>query len=81
MLLADLGQHQLIIGRRWLAEHKIWLDVENRRLVWPDKRTPVEEVSEPLQTVVPRRILPRPKPDATHQADMERRDRLLEQQD
>ena len=38
MLIANLGQHDLIIGRKWLEENDIWLDVRNRRMIWPDER-------------------------------------------
>lgn len=35
MLIANLGQHDMILGRKWCEQHDIWLDVRNRRLVWP----------------------------------------------
>lgn len=38
-LILDLGQHDIIVGRRWLAEKDVWMDVRNRRLVWPNERT------------------------------------------
>ena len=36
-LIADLGQHDLIIGRKWFDRHDVWLDVRNWRLVWPEQ--------------------------------------------
>jgi hypothetical protein len=38
MLIADLGQHDLILGRKWFAENKIWLNPGERELVWPEDR-------------------------------------------
>lgn len=37
-MLVQLGQYDMIIGRKWLAKHDVWLDVRNRRLVWPNER-------------------------------------------
>ena len=78
MLIADLGQHNMIIGRIWLADQDIWLDPKNRRLIWPEDRTQVEEIQEKLNVVVPREILKRPTPDPDVQKDADRRDRLLD---
>ncbi|MGH7240354.1 MAG: retropepsin-like aspartic protease [Candidatus Saccharimonadales bacterium] len=77
-LLADLGQHDIIIGRKWMADQDVWLDVKNRQLFWPDDRTPEDILSEPANTVVPKEILQRPAINPIHQADMERRDKLFE---
>ena len=32
-LIVNLGQHDAIIGEKWLAEKDVWLDVRHRRLV------------------------------------------------
>jgi hypothetical protein len=37
LLIADLGNHEIILGRKWLAEQDIWLDVKNRRMIWPNE--------------------------------------------
>jgi hypothetical protein len=82
MLIAPLGQHDLIIGRNWLADKDIWLDVRNQRLIWPEDRavpTQEEVVQRRQMPVVPTRILKRSeKIDPSHQADADRRDRKLE---
>lgn len=46
MPIANLGQHDLILGKSWLAEEDIWLDVRNRRLLWPEDRSPIEDIQE-----------------------------------
>lgn len=81
MLVANLGQHSMIIGRNWFAEKSIWLDPGNRRLIWPEDRTQAEEIQEKLNVVVPREILKRPFPDSIAQRDADRRDKLMDAED
>ena len=81
MFIADLGQHNMIIGRKWFADKDIWLDPRNRRLIWPEDRTKAEEIQEKLNLVVPREILRRPNPDSDIQRDADRRDKLMEEED
>jgi len=33
MLIANLGQHDMILGQKWCEKHNIWLNVHNRCLV------------------------------------------------
>ena len=80
MLLADLGGYEMILGRVWLAENEIWLDVKNRRLIWPKERSQMEEIAVKSQIMIPRSILKRPVGKPEHQEDADRRDRLLEQE-
>ncbi|OJD21031.1 hypothetical protein ACJ73_07629 [Blastomyces percursus] len=79
MLLADLGGYEMILGRVWLAENEIWLDVKNRRLVWPKERSQMEEIAVKSQIMIPRSILKKSASKPEHQEDADRRDRLLEQ--
>jgi hypothetical protein len=48
-LVIDLGHHDVILGRKWLAYLDLWLDVRNRQLIWPTNLPPtpsfVKEVS------------------------------------
>lgn len=37
MVLAPLGRYDIILGRNWLTEQVIWLDVKHRSLVWPQQ--------------------------------------------
>ena len=48
-LLVDLGQHDMIIGRRWLAEQDVWMDVRNRRLIWPNECVPTDDRRKQLE--------------------------------
>ncbi|OJD09852.1 hypothetical protein ACJ73_10055 [Blastomyces percursus] len=80
MLLADLGSYEMILGRVWLAEKEVWLDVKNRRLVWPEERSPAEEIANKSQVMIPRNILKRPASNSEHQKDADRWDRSFEQE-
>lgn len=46
LLVTPLGQHDLIIGRRWFAKHDVWLDVCNQKLVWPEQQCPMDVITE-----------------------------------
>ncbi|OJD25418.1 hypothetical protein ACJ73_03208 [Blastomyces percursus] len=37
-LILDTGKQDLIVGRKFLEQHDIWLDVWNHRMIWPDDR-------------------------------------------
>jgi Reverse transcriptase (RNA-dependent DNA polymerase)/RNase H-like domain found in reverse transcriptase len=78
MLITDLGQHDLILGQKWLAEKDIWLDSRNRKLLWPEERTYPEKMQSQMTIKIPTEILKRPTSNSEHQKDMERRDHLFE---
>lgn len=80
-LIADLGQHDLIIGRKWFDSHDVWLNVKHRKLVWPEQRSYLDEIQSNQYLGAPKQILQRPEPDPIHQADMERRDRRIEKEE
>ena len=81
LLIADLGNHEMILGRKWLAEQDIWLDVRNRRMIWPNGRSPEERMRLRNELVAPKGALDRPAPNPVHQKEMERRDRAIEAHD
>ena len=74
-LVTDLGDHNIILGRKWLAYLGLWLDVQNRRLGWPKNlpRMPLlmKETNTNIKTLIRKGINP------THQADAARRDQAL----
>ncbi|OJD23554.1 hypothetical protein ACJ73_05087, partial [Blastomyces percursus] len=37
-LVLDTGKQDLIVGRKFLEQHDIWLDVRNHQMIWPDDR-------------------------------------------
>ena len=78
MLVANLGRHDLIIGRMWFAENDVLLDCRRHRMIWPDENTLFDEVASQLAAPVPMTILKRTAQiEPEHQKDMERRDRLM----
>ncbi len=79
MLILDLGSHNLIIGRKWLEYYDVWLDVRNRRLLWPNQPRENRPVTQEILTT---REQLRPQPvNAQHQADVARRDRAFQQEE
>jgi hypothetical protein len=83
LLITDIGHYDLILGRKWLSEQDIWLDIRNRRLVWPEDRVyqaPEEEMQQKALSFVPTQILKRSPATEAQQADAERRDRQLDRQ-
>jgi predicted aspartyl protease len=78
MLVADLGQHDMIIGRMWFEKYSVLLDCKGRRMIWPDKPTLFESVAYRIPTPLPISILKRKMLiDPAHQSDANRRDQLL----
>jgi hypothetical protein len=78
IIITDLGQHDMIIGKNWLAEHDVWLNMKDQRLVWPDQRSLLDEIQSQQTMSLPKAILKRPKVNPDHQRNMERRNRLIE---
>jgi hypothetical protein len=39
-LVIDLGHHNMILGCKWLSYLDLWLNVQNRQLVWPATMPP-----------------------------------------
>ncbi|KAJ5145637.1 Retrovirus polyprotein [Penicillium bovifimosum] len=78
MLVADLGKHDMIIGRLWFSEHDVLLDCRRRRMIWPHEVSLFEEVASKIALPTPLTILKNPR-NLTHQKDADRRDKFLEQ--
>ena len=59
LLILDLGAHDMIIGRKWLAFFDTLVDCRRRCLVWPEKLPPSLSVA---QEIIVRRQDLRPGP-------------------
>ena len=82
MLIADLGKHDIILGKAWLAENKVLPDCTSNRLLWPDELPPWKEVANQLVWTLPKTILRRgDRMSVNHQRDADQRDKLLAQED
>jgi hypothetical protein len=75
LMLLDLGSHDLILGRKWLAYFDILVDAKRRCLRWPKHLQlyhPVpKECSVQRETFVPKPL------SSSYQADVEARDRAF----
>ena len=75
-LITDLGHHDVILGRKWLAYLDLWLDVRNRQLIWPTSLPPtlsfVKEVNVLMESLCGKTIVP------AYLADAIRRNRAFE---
>jgi hypothetical protein len=75
-LVTDLGHHDVILGRKWLAYLDLWLDVRNRQLIWPANLPPTPSFVKEI-TVTIRSLLEPTAADPAHQADATRRDQAF----
>ncbi|QKX54782.1 uncharacterized protein TRUGW13939_05769 [Talaromyces rugulosus] len=79
-LLVRLGRHDVILGRMWLEKYNVLVDCRNRRLLWPEDVSLKDQMEREQFIRMPKTILRRNGPvNLEHQADMERRDRLMEE--
>lgn len=79
-LILDLGQHDVILGKHWLAAFDVKPDCRRRKLSWPRKYPPTEpglltDVPIPVEAIQKKPV----QLDA--QRDADRRDRLIEAND
>lgn len=59
-LITNLGQHDIILGRMWLAIVGALPDCRRGRLLWPKEISLTEEVAAGCTRCLPKQILPRP---------------------
>jgi len=75
LLVANIGRHDLILGREWMAYFNIDVGVRSRRLLWPADLPPQRHFDRhiPLtrESMAERRI------DYLHQSDANRRDQRM----
>lgn len=78
-LILDLGSHDIILGRKWLAQFDIGVDCRRNRLLWPKElgpsRSVVKEIVTTRQGLLPQNI------QRSHQEDADARDRAMEEED
>ena len=75
MLIVGLGDHDMILGRKWFAETGVLVDCKNRRLIWPDTDPQARNWGRVLATT--RKTLEAAAADPQHQKDADRRDSLM----
>jgi len=75
MLIVSLGDHDMILGRKWFAATGVLIDCRHRKLVWPPGCPRGTSWSRVLATT--QEILEHPAKDPNYQRDANRRDRLI----
>src|SRR5208282_4967836 len=79
--ILDLGNHDIILGLKWMDYFNVWLDPRRRTLVWPNDESrlspPIfqKEITTSRQALMPKGV------NKTHQRDANIRDRALRQED
>lgn len=78
-LLLDLGNHEVILGRTWLAYLSVLVDAKNRCLRWPKEYprsySARKEIRIPRSSLIPQRILPE------HQEEVHQRESAFQAED
>jgi transposase InsO family protein len=78
-LILDLGSHDMILGRIWFEYFKIFINVRQRKLIWPKALPPSSSVIKEI--LVERKALAPQPISLDHQQDMETRDKAFELDD
>ena len=77
MLVTNLGRHDLIIGRKWLAKQDVWLDIKNRKLLQPGEKDERAWVVTQYELTITKKALAGAPINPDHQKDANRRDRAI----
>jgi len=75
-VILDIGTHDLILGKHFYQEHKALIDVANSRLLWPDSCP--QHLSVAKETVFLPEQIRKQRVNQQFQADVERRDALID---
>src|SRR5204863_4488924 len=79
--ILDLGNHDIILGLKWMEYFDIWLNPRNRRLVWPDDESRLAPPSFHREIRTHRQEIMQRKGQTTYQQDVETRDQAFVQED
>ena len=80
-IILDLGQHDIILGLKWLSHFDIWIDVRNQVLIWPEGKGPLQTTSYQKEIVTTRENIRLKKPQFNHQQDVYTRERAFNLED
>jgi len=79
--ILDLGNHDIILGLKWIDYFNVWLDPRKRTLVWPNDEKRLSLPSFQKEVYTQRKAIALRKTNRAHQRDADTRDRALEQED
>lgn len=75
-LIAPLGRHDIILGRKWMSHYHVNPEVRLRKLIWPSE-LPIHQSFDRI-IEIPRNTLFKPLiPNPQHQLDADKRDAAL----
>ena len=57
-LITDLKNHNIILGRKWLAYLGLQLDIQSRRLIWPETLPPTPSFIKEISIIIENLIQP-----------------------
>jgi transposase InsO family protein len=79
--ILDLGNHDVILGLKWLAYYDIWLNPRDRKLIWPEDNSRLSATPFQKEIHIPREVLEKQRIIPRHQYDVQKRDRAFEKED
>lgn len=74
-MIADTG-YNIFVGQQWLVEKDVWLHPRTKAIAWPDELSEMAQFSPTIIVDDSKRRM-----DKRAQADMERRDELMKEED
>jgi predicted aspartyl protease len=80
-LILDLGNHDLILGLKWMSYFNVWLNPKEHRIMWPDNPTRESLISFHREIKIPRSSLKDARPRREYQRDIAIRDRAMDLED
>jgi predicted aspartyl protease len=79
MLVLDLGNHDIIIGRQWFVMFKVLIDPSARKLYWPKEQAPHRSFARDI--IIPRKSLFPSTTKKDHQEDVFKREEVFRLED
>ena len=79
--ILDLGNHDLILGLKWMEYFDIWLNPRRKKLIWPDDNDRLLPPTFHRVIRTHRRAIARGKGRSAYQQDVEARDRAFARED
>ena len=80
-LILDLGNHDLILGLKWMSYFNVWLNPKEHRIMWPDDPTRELPFSFHKEIRIPRSSLQAIRPHRKYQQNVAIRDRAMDLED
>src|SRR5436190_880837 len=75
--ILDLGNHDVILGLKWMDYFNIWLNPQHRRLVWPGNKSRISPPSFHREIRAPHKAIRQKETSPAHQRDVWARDQAF----